>query len=283
MGKAGAKVKEEDLIQNLYVLSSHSQLLCFTTKGKVFWLKVYEVPVAGRTSKGRPLVNMLKLDDDETVTQILPVDEFTEDKFIFMATRNGVVKKTNLNLFHKKYKSGIKAIRLDEDDKLVGTVITNGDDDILLSSYSGKLIRFHESKVRPMGRTARGVKGITLKDGMKVISLIKGDPTKTILCLSENGFGKRTKLEDFPSYNRGGQGVIALKTSERNGNMVSAIAVDENDGIMLISDKGTLIRTAISQIPTLGRNTQGVKVISPKDEEKLIEGVRIPPEEEEGE
>ena len=281
VGKAGAKVKEEDLIQNLYVLSSHSQLLCFTTKGKVFWLKVYEVPVASRTSKGRPLVNMLKLDDDETVTQILPVDEFSEDKFIFMATRNGVVKKTNLNLFHKKYKSGIKAIRLDDDDKLVGTVITHGDNDILLSSYSGKLIRFHESKVRPMGRTARGVKGITLKDGMKVISLMIGDPSKTILCLSENGFGKRTKLEDFPSYNRGGQGVIALKTSDRNGNMVSAVSVDEDDGIMLISDKGTLIRTAISQIPTLGRNTQGVKVISPKDGEKLIEGVRIPPEEEE--
>src|SRR5210317_1758168 len=203
VGKAGASVKEEDLIQNLYVLSSHSQLLCFTTKGKVFWLKVYEIPVASRTSKGRPLVNMLKLEEDETVTQILPVDEFSEDKYIFMATRNGVVKKTNLNLFHKKYKSGIKAIRLDDDDKLVGTVITNGDDDILLSSYSGKLIRFHESKVRPMGRTARGVKGITLKDGMKVISLMIGDPSKTILCLSENGFGKRTKLEDFPSYNRG--------------------------------------------------------------------------------
>jgi len=281
VGKAGASVKEEDLIQNLYVLSSHSQLLCFTTKGKVFWLKVYEIPVASRTSKGRPLVNMLKLNDDETVTQILPVDEFSEDKFIFMATRNGVVKKTNLNLFHKKYKSGIKAIRLDDDDKLVGTVITNGDNDILLSSYSGKLIRFHESKVRPMGRTARGVKGITLKDGMKVISLMIGDPSKTILCLSENGFGKRTKLEDFPSYNRGGQGVIALKTSERNGNMVSAVSVDEVDGIMLISDKGTVIRTAISQIPTLGRNTQGVKVITPKDGEKLIEGVRIPPEEEE--
>jgi DNA gyrase subunit A len=224
---------------------------------------------------------MLKLEDDETVTQILPVDEFSEDKYIFMATRNGVVKKTNLNLFHKKYKSGIKAIRLDDDDKLVGTVITNGDNDILLSSYSGKLIRFHESKVRAMGRTARGVKGITLKDGMKVISLMIGDPSKTILCLSENGYGKRTKLEDFPSYNRGGQGVIALKTSDRNGNMVSAVSVDENDGIMLISDKGTLIRTAISQIPTLGRNTQGVKVITPKEGEKLIEGVRIPPEEEE--
>jgi len=283
VGKAGASVKEEDLIQNLYVLSSHSQLLCFTTKGKVFWLKVYEIPVATRTSKGRPLVNMLKLDDDETVTQILPVDEFSEDKFVFMATRNGVVKKTNLNLFHKKYKSGIKAIRLDDDDKLVGTVITGGDDDILLSSSSGKLIRFHESKVRPMGRTARGVKGVSLKEGMKVISLMIGDANKKILCLSENGYGKQTRLEDFPSYNRGGQGVIALKTSDRNGKMVSAVAVDENDGIMLISDKGTLIRTAVSQIPTLGRNTQGVKVITPKDGEKLIEGVRIPPEEDDEE
>jgi len=283
VGKAAASVKEEDLIQNLYVLSSHSQLLCFTTKGKVFWLKVYEIPVASRTSKGRPLVNMLKLEADETVTQILPVEEFSEDKFVFMATRNGVVKKTNLNLFHKKYKSGIKAIRLDDDDKLVGTVITNGNDDVLLSSYSGKLIRFHESKVRAMGRTARGVRGITLQKDMKVISLMVGDPSKTILCLSENGYGKRTKLEDFPSYNRGGQGVIALKTSDRNGQMVSAVSVDEDDGIMLISNKGTLIRTAVNQIPTLGRNTQGVKVINPKDGEKLIEGVRIPPEEEDAE
>ena len=167
--------------------------------------------------------------------------------------------------------------KLDDDDKLVGTVITGGDDDILLSSSMGKLIRFHESKVRPMGRTARGVKGVSLKEDMKVISLMIGDANKKILCLSENGYGKQTRLEDFPSYNRGGQGVIALKTSDRNGKMVSAVAVDENDGIMLISDKGTLIRTAVSQIPTLGRNTQGVKVITPKDGEKLIEGVRIPP------
>jgi DNA gyrase subunit A len=172
---------------------------------------------------------------------------------------------------------------LDDDDKLVGTVITGGDDDILLSSSSGKLIRFHESKVRPMGRTARGVKGVSLKEDMKVISLMIGDANKKILCLSENGYGKQTRLEDFPSYNRGGQGVIALKTSDRNGKMVSAVAVDENDGIMLISDKGTLIRTAVSQIPTLGRNTQGVKVITPKDGEKLIEGVRIPPEEDDEE
>ena len=281
MGKAAASVKEEDLIQNLYVLSSHSQLLCFTTLGKVYWLKVYEIPVASRTSKGRPLVNMLNLDDDETVTQILPVEDFAEDKYVFMATRNGTVKKTSLKFFAKKYKSGIKAIKLDEGDKLVGSVVTDGDQEILLASLSGKLIRFHESKVRPMGRTARGVRGMKLQKGMKIISLMVGDTTKTILCLSENGYGKKSKLEDFTMHNRGGQGVIALKTSDRNGLMVSASSVDEEDGIMLISDKGTMIRTSVGQIPTLGRNTQGVKVITPKEGEKLIEGVRIPPDEEE--
>ena len=281
MGKAAASVKEEDLIQNLYVLSSHSQLLCFTTLGKVYWLKVYEIPVASRTSKGRPLVNMLNLDDDETVTQILPVEDFAEDKYVFMATRNGTVKKTSLKFFAKKYKSGIKAIKLDEGDKLVGSVVTDGDQEILLASLSGKLIRFHESKVRPMGRTARGVRGMKLQKDMKIISLMVGDTTKTILCLSENGYGKKSKLEDFTMHNRGGQGVIALKTSDRNGLMVSASSVDEEDGIMLISDKGTMIRTGVGQIPTLGRNTQGVKVITPKEGEKLIEGVRIPPDEEE--
>ena len=281
MGKAAASVKEEDLIQNLYVLSSHSQLLCFTTLGKVYWLKVYEIPVASRTSKGRPLVNMLNLDDDETVTQILPVEDFAEDKYVFMATRNGTVKKTSLKFFAKKYKSGIKAIKLDEGDKLVGSVVTDGDQEILLASLSGKLIRFHESKVRPMGRTARGVRGMKLQKDMKIISLMVGDTTKTILCLSENGYGKKSKLEDFTMHNRGGQGVIALKTSDRNGLMVSASSVDEEDGIMLISDKGTMIRTSVGQIPTLGRNTQGVKVITPKEGEKIIEGVRIPPNEEE--
>ena len=207
-GKAAAAVKEEDLIQNLYVLSSHMQILCFTTKGKVFWLKVYEIPVASRTSKGRPLVNMLNLDDDESVSDILPVSEFSDDQFIFMATRNGTTKKTNLSLFSKKYKSGIKAINLDESDKLVGTAITSGDNEILLASSSGKLIRFNESHVRPMGRTARGVRGIRLKKDEKLISLMIADPEKTILCVSENGYGKKTALDDFPSHNRGGQGVI---------------------------------------------------------------------------
>ena len=279
-GKAAASVKEEDLIQNLYVLSSHVQILCFTTKGKVFWLKVYEIPVASRTSKGRPLVNMLNLDDDESVSEILPVDEFSEDKFIFMATQKGTTKKTQLSLFAKKYKSGIKAINLDEDDKLIGSSITSGNDEILLASNAGKLIRFNESHVRAMGRTARGVRGIKLKKDAKLISLMLGNPNKTILCVSENGYGKKTKLEDFPSHNRGGQGVISMKTSERNGLMVSATLVDDEDGIMLISDKGTMIRTSVSQIPTLSRNTQGVKIITPKEGEKLTECVNIPSEEE---
>jgi DNA gyrase subunit A len=282
-GKAAAAVKEEDLIQNLYVLSSHMQILCFTTKGKVFWLKVYEIPVASRTSKGRPLVNMLNLDDDESVSEILPVSEFREDQFIFMATRNGTTKKTNLSLFSKKYKSGIKAINLDEDDKLVGTAITSGDEEILLASSAGKLIRFNESHVRPMGRTARGVRGLRLKKGEKLISLMIANPEKTILCVSENGYGKKTALDDFPSHNRGGQGVISMKTSERNGSMVSAALVENEDGIMLISDKGTMIRTSVSQVPTLSRNTQGVKIISPKEGEKLIECVTIPKEDNEEE
>ena len=277
-GKAAAAVKEEDLIQSLYVLSSHTQILCFTTKGKVFWLKVYEIPVASRTSKGRPLVNMLNLDDDESVSDILPVGEFSEDQYIFMATRNGTTKKTNLSLFSKKYKSGIKAINLDDDDRLIGTAITNGNQEILLASSSGKLIRFEEDQVRHMGRTARGVRGMKLKKGEKIISLMIADDTKTVLCVSENGYGKKTSLDDFPAHNRGGQGVISMKTSERNGLMVSSTLVDDDAGIMLISDKGTMIRTSVSQIPTLSRNTQGVKVITPKDGEKLIECVTIPDE-----
>ena len=275
-GKAAAAVKEEDLIQNLYVLSSHVQILCFTTKGKVFWLKVYEIPVASRTSKGRPLVNMLNLDEDERVSEILPVEEFSDNKYIFMATRKGITKKTKLSLFERKWKSGIKAINLDEDDKLIGSAITNGDNEILLASSAGKLIRFNESKVRPMGRTARGVRGIKLKKGHKLISLNIADSSKTVFCVSENGYGKKTKLNDFPIHNRGGQGVISIKTSERNGLMVAAALVEENDGIMLISDKGTMIRTNVSQVPTLSRNTQGVKVITPKEGEKLTECVTIP-------
>ena len=253
----------------------------FTTKGKVYWLKVYEVPVASRTSKGRPLVNMLNLDDDEKVSDILPVDEFSEDRYVFMATRKGTTKKTQLSFFAKKYKSGIKAINLDADDELIGSAITNGDDEILLASSAGKLIRFSEKKVRPMGRTARGVRGMRIKKDQQIISLMVANNEKEILCVSENGFGKKTPVDDFPTHNRGGQGVISIKTSERNGLMVASTLVDNNDGIMLISDKGTMIRTTAEQIPTISRNTQGVRIITPKEGEKILECVRIDPEDEE--
>ena len=256
-------------------------MLCFTTKGKVFWLKVYEIPVASRTSKGRPLVNMLNLDDEETVSDILPVDEFSDKKYIFMATKKGVTKKTQLSLFAKKYKSGIKAIKLDADDKLIGTAITDGKDEILLASSAGKLIRFHEKKVRSMGRVARGVRGMKIKKGQKIISLMVADHTKEILCVSENGFGKKSSIDDFRAQNRGGKGVIAIKTSERNGDMVSATLVNDTSSIMLISDKGTMIRTSCNQIPTLTRNTQGVKIITPKEGEKIMECVRIDEEDSE--
>jgi DNA gyrase subunit A len=226
---------------------------------------------------------MLNLDDDERVSEILPVEEFSDKHFIFMATRKGITKKTNLSLFARKWKSGIKAINLDEDDKLIGTAITDGTKEILLASSAGKLIRFKESKVRAMGRTARGVKGIKLRKDQKLISLNVADPSKTILCVSENGYGKKTNLDDFPTHNRGGQGVISIKTSDRNGLMVAATLVEDNDGIMLISDKGTMIRTNVSQIPTLSRNTQGVKIITPKEDEKLMECVTIPQEEDEEE
>ena len=274
-GKAAASVKEEDLIQNLYVLSSHVQILCFTTKGKVFWLKVYEIPVASRTSKGRPLVNMLNLDDDERVSDILPVEEFSEDKFIFMATRKGITKKTCLSLFARKWKSGIKAINLDDDDRLIGTAITNGKKEILLASSAGKLIRFNESKVRPMGRTARGVKGMKLKKDQRLISLNVADPTKTILCVSENGYGKRTSHYDFRVTNRGGKGIIGIVNSPRNGNVSSSFPVFEGDQILISTNKGRVIRTAVKEIRIAGRNTQGVRIIKLTGDEKVVSAIKL--------
>ena len=226
-------------------------------------------------------MNMLNLDDDEKVSDVLPVSEFSEDRYVFMATKKGITKKTNLSLFARKWKSGIKAIKLDNDDELIGSAITNGNDEILLASSAGKLIRFSEKKVRSLGRNTRGVTGMRMKKGHQVISLMVADEEKEILCVCENGFGKRTSIDSFRTQNRGGQGVISIKTSERNGNMVASTLVDNNDGIMLISDKGTMIRTSADQIPSISRNTQGVKIITPKEGEKILECVRIDPEEEE--
>lgn len=283
MGKAAATVKEEDFVEHLLVASTHDTVLCFTNTGKVYWLKVYQFPLASRTSRGKPLVNILPLEEGEQVTSLLPVREYAEDHFVFMATANGTVKKTELTSFARPRSVGLIALELDEGDVLVGTAITDGTQDVMLVSSSGKTIRFREEDVRPMGRTARGVRGIRLGDGQRMISLIIPEPDKQILLVSENGYGKRTRLEDFPVYGRGGQGVIGIQASARNGDIVGAVQVEETDEIMLISDKGTLVRTRVEEVSVQGRNTQGVRLIKLKEEERLVGVERVNEPEETGE
>ena len=269
-GKAAATVKNEDVVEHLLVASTHDTLLCFSSVGKVYWLKVYLIPVASRTSRGKPLVNILPLDEGETITSILPIKNSEESTFVFMATRNGTVKKTSLSNFARPRSVGLRAIELDEDDRLIGTAITNGQQDILLASSNGKTIRFRESDVRAMGRTARGVRGIRLAPNSFMVSLIIADDQKDVLTVSENGYGKRTKVSDFPIRGRGGQGVIGIQVSTRNGSVVGSVQVSETDEFMLISDKGTLVRTRVSEVSVQGRNTQGVRLIRLKDAESLV-------------
>jgi DNA gyrase subunit A len=275
MGKAAATVKDEDYVEHLLVASSHDTLLCFTNLGKVFWLKVYMIPVASRTSRGKPIVNILQLTEGEKITSLLPVREYSENKFIFMATANGTVKKTDLNAFANQRTVGLRALELDPGDTLVKTAITDGNSDIVLYSSSGKAIRFNEADVRPMGRSARGVRGIRLPEQHRMVDMIIPQQGGQILATSENGYGKRTPVDEFPTHGRGGQGVIGMQTSERNGAIVGAIQVFDGDEIMLISDKGTLVRTRVDEVSSQGRNTQGVRLIRLKDEERLVGVVRV--------
>ncbi len=270
MGKAAASVKDEDFVEHLLIANTHDTLLCFSSVGKVYWIKVYQIPVASRTSRGKPLVNLLPLESDERITSVLPVSDYTDDHFVFMATSNGIVKKTALINFARQRSVGLRAIELDEGDELVGTAITDGGQDVMLFSTSGKAIRFSEADVRPMGRTARGVRGIKMSDGFRMIALIIPDSDQCILSVSENGYGKRTRSDGFPAYGRGGQGVIAMQASDRNGPIVGAAQVADGDEIMLISDKGTLVRTRVDEVSIQGRNTQGVRLIRLKDGEKLV-------------
>jgi DNA gyrase subunit A len=269
-GRAAAKVKDEDFVEHLLIASTHDTLLCFSSVGKVYWLKVYMIPVASRTSRGKPIVNILPLEGNERITSMLPIKSYDEDRFIFMATSNGTVKKTSLVDFSRQRSVGLRAIELDEGDELVGTAVTDGSKDIMLVSSSGKTIRFKETDVRAMGRTARGVRGIKMASGFAMISLIIPEEGKQVLSVSENGYGKRTLTEDFPVYGRGGQGVIGMQTSDRNGAVVGAVQVCETDEIMLISDKGTLVRTRVDEVSVQGRNTQGVRLIRLKNDEKLV-------------
>ena len=268
-GKAAATTKEEDFIDKLFVASSHDTILCFSSRGKVYWLKVYQVPEAGRTARGRPMVNLLPLEDGERINAVLPVRDYAEDQYVFMATALGTVKKTPLVDYSRPRTNGIIALDLRTDDQLVGVDLTDGNQDIMLFSSAGKAIRFPEAEVRPMGRTACGVRGIRLAIGQRVISLIVARGYD-VLTVTENGFGKRTAEEQFPTKGRGGMGVISIKTSERNGDQVGAVQVAEEDEVMLITNGGTLVRTRVSDISLMGRDTQGVKMISLSNGERLI-------------
>ncbi len=273
-GRSAAKVKDEDFIDKLFVANTHDTILCFSSRGKLYWLKVYQVPQASRGARGKPIVNLLPLSEGERINAILPIREFNADNFVFMATSGGTVKKTPLSLFSRPRSSGIIAIDLRNGDKLVDVAITDGKQEIMLVASHGKAIRFKEEDVRPMGRGAAGVRGIKLPEGHEVIALtIVGDGM--ILSATENGYGKRTPIDEFPVQGRGGQGVIAIQTTARNGPTVGAVQVQDEDEIMLISSSGTLVRTAVSDISIIGRNTQGVTLIRVEEGQWLVGLARI--------
>ncbi|MGA7778461.1 MAG: DNA gyrase subunit A [Paraburkholderia sp.] len=269
-GKQATSMKEDDWIDTLFIANTHDHILCFSNRGRVYWIKVYEVPQGSRNSRGRPIVNMFPLLDGEKITVVLPVKEFSADKYVFMATSLGTVKKTPLEAFSRPLRKGIIAVGLDEGDFLIGAAITDGQHDVMLFSDSGKAVRFDENDVRPMGREARGVRGMQLDDGQQVIALlVAGDEQQSVLTATENGFGKRTPITEYTRHGRGTKGMIAIQTSERNGKVVAATLVDPEAQIMLITNTGVLIRTRVSEIREMGRATQGVTLISLDEGTKL--------------
>jgi DNA gyrase subunit A len=268
-GKTATAVKDEDFVEKLFVAHTHDTVLCFSNRGKVYWLKVYELPQAGRGARGKPMVNLLPLEEGEKINALLPVKQYDEQHFVFMATRTGTVKKTPLAAFSRPRTTGIIALDLADNDQLVGVALTDGEREVILVSSGGKAIRFHENEVRPMGREAAGVRGIRLGPGHDVIALIVVGAGH-VLTASATGYGKLTPLEDFPSHGRGGQGVIALQTSDRNGFTVAALQVMAGQEIMLISSTGTLVRTTVDEISVQGRNTQGVRLIRLGEGERLV-------------
>ncbi len=271
-GKSAAKTKDDDFVEKLFVANTHDTILCFSSRGKVYWLKVYQLPQAGRAAKGKPLVNLLPLEGDESITAILPVKGFEDGKFVFMATSDGTVKKTSLEQFSRPRANGIIALDLRDDNQLVGVGLTEGNQDVMLFSTSGKAIRFAEQDVREMGRTARGVRGIRMDADHRVNSMVitDNDSEATILTATEKGYGKRTKLSDYSCQGRGGMGSISIQVTERNGRSVGALLVEDSDEAMLITNGGTLVRTRMSEISVIGRNTQGVRLINVGGDELLI-------------
>ena len=273
-GRQATATKEDDWVDQLFIANTHDYILCFSDRGRMYWLKVWEVPQGSRNSRGKPIVNMFPLQENEKITVILPLSgenrNFPENHFIFMATSQGTVKKTPLTDFSNPRKAGIIAVGLDEGDYLIGAALTDGNHDVMLFSDAGKAVRFDENDVRPMGRTARGVKGMNLDDDQKVIALlVAGDESQSVLTATENGFGKRTPISEYTRHGRGTKGMIAIQTSERNGKVVAATLVNENDEIMLITTGGVLIRTRVSEIREMGRATQGVTLIAVEEGTKL--------------
>jgi DNA gyrase subunit A len=273
-GKQAAVTKEDDWIDQLFIANTHDWILCFSNRGRVYWLKVWEVPQGGRASRGKPIVNMFPLTPDEKVTVVLPVTgefrSFPADHYVFMATALGTVKKTALDDFSNPRKAGIIAVDLDPGDYLIGAALTDGKHDVMLFSDGGKAVRFDEDDVRPMGRQARGVRGMMLDDGQHVIAmLVAEDESLSVLTATENGFGKRTQIAEYTRHGRGTKGMIAIQQSERNGRVVAATLVRPEDEIMLITDRGVLVRTRVAEIRELGRATQGVTLIALDDGTKL--------------
>ncbi|HAU4084132.1 TPA: DNA gyrase subunit A [Legionella pneumophila] len=270
-GKSATHVKDEDFVERLVIASTHDTLLCFSNHGKLYWLKAYQLPQASRASRGRPIINILPLAEGEEINAMLPVREYKDGSYVFMATKKGTVKKVPLNAFSRPRSNGIIAVDLEEDDSLVGVDITDGTRDIMLFTDAGKVIRFDENKVRPMGRTARGVRGIRVEKDQAVKSLVVVDPNGgTILTATENGYGKRTHIDEYRVSGRGGQGVISIQVTERNGKVVRSLQVTDNDEAMLITDKGTLVRFKVNELSVIGRNTQGVRLINVSSGETVV-------------
>ena len=273
-GKSATQTKEEDFVDQLIIANTHDTILCFSSKGKVYALKVYQLPIGSRAARGKPFVNLLPLEDGEKINAFLPTRDYDENKFVFMATSAGTVKKTPLCEFAYQRTSGKIAIDLREDDTLIGVAITDGQQNVMLFSSNGKAIRFNEADVRSMGRGAAGVRGLRLTEGENVISLIIASEGE-VLTISENGYGKRTFVEKFRHQGRGGSGTIAMQTSERNGNVIGALLVNDADELMIITDGGTLVRTRVAEISVVGRVAQGVRVIRLDVGEKVVGVDRI--------
>ena len=283
-GKTGMKTKEEDFVEQLFIASTKDYLLCFTDAGRMYWLKVYEIPEGSRTTKGKAVVNLVNVAMDEKITTILPVKEFSEDTFLFMATRNGVVKKTPLIEYSNVRAGGIIAVKLDDGDKLIGVALTDGKKDIFLASRNGKAIRFNEDDARSMGRVTRGVRGMNLNDDDHVIGMeiVDNEAVKsTIFTVCENGYGKRTDLDEYRDQTRGGKGIITIKTTDRNGPVVNVMQVADDHDLMVITDNGKILRVPVSGFSVIGRNTQGVRLITTEEKEKVVAVARLAEKEEE--